>query len=78
VAALNSGKRPCDAWSPFFSALTHVVRNAVDHGIELAAQRIASQRIAAQKPALATLCLRAIFAENALSFAAASQRFIQR
>ncbi|MGC4068128.1 MAG: HAMP domain-containing protein [Polyangiaceae bacterium] len=31
-----------DTWSPFFSTLVHVVRNAIDHGIESQAEREAS------------------------------------
>jgi predicted ATPase/HPt (histidine-containing phosphotransfer) domain-containing protein len=30
-----------DAWAPFWSALAHVVRNAIDHGVEDAAERAA-------------------------------------
>jgi two-component system chemotaxis sensor kinase CheA len=41
-------------WAPLWSALTHVVRNAVDHGIEPT-----EQRLAAGKPAQGLLRLRA-------------------
>ncbi len=41
--------------APIFSALVHVVRNAIDHGIESA-----EDRFAAEKPDYATLTLRAV------------------
>jgi len=33
---------PAADWSPFWAAFTHVLRNAVDHGIEPAAERLAA------------------------------------
>jgi HAMP domain-containing protein/HPt (histidine-containing phosphotransfer) domain-containing protein len=41
------------AWSGFWHALVHVVRNAIDHGLEQA-----SERVAANKPETATVLLR--------------------
>ena len=44
-----------ETWSPFFSTLVHVVRNAIDHGIEPSAERLR-----AGKPAVGTLRLKAV------------------
>lgn len=33
---------PVDGWAPFWSAITHVVRNALDHGIESSEERTSS------------------------------------
>ncbi len=41
-------------WSPFFSELGHVVRNAVDHGLEAP-----GERLSLGKPTLGTLVLKA-------------------
>jgi two-component system chemotaxis sensor kinase CheA len=43
-----------DSWAPFFSALVHVVRNAIDHGIESV-----EERVRAGKPAVGSLRLKA-------------------
>ncbi|HEY5958113.1 MAG TPA: ATP-binding protein, partial [Polyangiaceae bacterium] len=43
-----------DTWSPFFSSMVHLVRNALDHGIEAATERSESK-----KPAFGTMLLRA-------------------
>jgi chemotaxis protein histidine kinase CheA len=42
-----------EAWSEFWHALVHVVRNAIDHGLETA-----SERVAANKPEVAVVALR--------------------
>jgi two-component system chemotaxis sensor kinase CheA len=44
---------PPQRWAPFFSVLPHLVRNAVDHGVESVAERME-----AGKKAVATLTLR--------------------
>jgi two-component system chemotaxis sensor kinase CheA len=44
-----------ETWSPFFSTLVHVVRNAIDHGIEPSAERLR-----AGKPAVGTVRLKAV------------------
>ena len=41
------------AWAPFWSSFVHVVRNALDHGIETV-----EERAAAGKPGAGTLTLR--------------------
>src|SRR5581483_9261352 len=38
----NDVRLSSDAWAPFWSSLTHVVRNAIDHGIEPAVERVAA------------------------------------
>jgi two-component system, chemotaxis family, sensor kinase CheA len=43
---------PVETWSPFWSAFVHVVRNAIDHGIETS-----SERVRAAKPSPARLRL---------------------
>jgi len=45
---------PAERWAPFWSAFVHVVRNAIDHGIETP-----EERVAAGKPAHGKLTLRA-------------------
>jgi two-component system chemotaxis sensor kinase CheA len=50
-------------WAPFFGELVHVVRNAVDHGLEPA-----NERLALGKPALGSLSLRAKIEGEQLSF----------
>jgi two-component system chemotaxis sensor kinase CheA len=50
-------------WSPFFSELVHLVRNAVDHGLEPP-----SERLALGKPAGGTLVLRASVEREQLTF----------
>jgi two-component system chemotaxis sensor kinase CheA len=35
----NDVRLSAERWAPFWSAFTHIVRNAVDHGLETAAQR---------------------------------------
>jgi len=52
-----------DAWSPFFAELTHVVRNAVDHGVEPDSERRANG-----KPVQGTLVLKAAVAASVLTF----------
>jgi two-component system chemotaxis sensor kinase CheA len=42
-----------EEWSEFWHALVHVIRNAIDHGLESA-----SERVAAGKPELAVVALR--------------------
>jgi two-component system chemotaxis sensor kinase CheA len=55
VTIESAGLRgPTDAWRPLWSALVHVVRNAVDHGLEPP-----EARLAAGKPAAGHLTLRA-------------------
>ncbi|MBP8300604.1 MAG: Hpt domain-containing protein [Planctomycetes bacterium] len=49
------------AMGPFWDAVVHVVRNAVDHGIETR-----DERLAAGKPAAGRLCLRAQLAGEGL------------
>ncbi len=44
-----------ERWAPFWSALVHAVRNAVDHGIEPA-----DERLAAGKPERGTIVLRTV------------------
>ncbi|HET9955995.1 MAG TPA: ATP-binding protein [Polyangiaceae bacterium] len=51
-----------DVWSPFFSTLVHLVRNALDHGIEPA-----EQRLAAGKAAAGTVLFRASPGPNTLT-----------
>jgi len=36
---------PREPWAPFWAAFTHVVRNAVDHGLESAAERVAAGKL---------------------------------
>ncbi|HMA94652.1 MAG TPA: ATP-binding protein, partial [Polyangiaceae bacterium] len=50
----NGIRLDAEAWTPLFSSLVHMVRNAIDHGIESAAERAN-----ANKPANGTLYLRA-------------------
>jgi two-component system, chemotaxis family, sensor kinase CheA len=50
-------------WSPLFSVLTHVIRNAVDHGFEEP-----ETRAALGKPGRGTLLLKAQTSPSALSF----------
>jgi two-component system chemotaxis sensor kinase CheA len=52
-----------DRWAPFFAELVHVVRNAVDHGLESP-----QERQAAGKPAEGTLILRAKKCDDRLHF----------
>jgi two-component system chemotaxis sensor kinase CheA len=52
-----------DRWGPFFAELVHVVRNAVDHGLEHP-----QERQAAGKPAEGTLVLRAKKCDDRLHF----------
>ena len=39
VSAANQLRFPADDWAPFWAGFVHVVRNAVDHGLEHAEQR---------------------------------------
>jgi two-component system chemotaxis sensor kinase CheA len=50
-------------WAPFFSELVHVIRNAVDHGLEPTAERLAMG-----KPARGTLVLQARVEGETLTF----------
>ncbi len=50
-------------WAPFFSELVHVVRNAVDHGLEPS-----SERLAVGKPSQGSLTLKARVEGDTLSF----------
>lgn len=50
-------------WAPFFGELVHVVRNAVDHGLEPA-----NERLSLGKPAHGSLSLRAKIEGEQLSF----------
>jgi two-component system chemotaxis sensor kinase CheA len=50
-------------WAPFFNELVHVVRNAVDHGLEQS-----GERLALGKPANGTLVLRARIEGDTLTF----------
>jgi two-component system chemotaxis sensor kinase CheA len=50
-------------WAPFFAELVHVVRNAVDHGLEPA-----NERLALGKPANGSLSLKAKLEGEQLSF----------
>ena len=50
-------------WTPFFAELVHVVRNAVDHGLEFG-----SERMAQGKPSRGSLALRAKVEGDQLSF----------
>ncbi|RYZ05755.1 MAG: HAMP domain-containing protein [Myxococcales bacterium] len=50
-------------WSPFFAELVHVVRNAVDHGLESS-----SERLALGKPGQGSLTLKARVEGETLSF----------
>lgn len=52
-----------DAWAPFFNGLVHVVRNAVDHGLEPPERRETTH-----KPRSGTLTLTAHCFANVLSF----------
>lgn len=49
----NDIRLPAERWAPFWSAFTHVVRNAVDHGLETT-----EQREVAGKPAIGKITLR--------------------
>ncbi len=59
----NGVRLDADAWSPFFSELVHVIRNAVDHGLETPAEREALR-----KPRQGTLVLKAYTNATTLSF----------
>lgn len=52
-----------DTWTPFFSSLVHMIRNAIDHGIETP-----DERVAAKKPPNGTLRLRAETANDSVRF----------
>jgi two-component system chemotaxis sensor kinase CheA len=52
-----------DTWHPFFSELTHVIRNAIDHGIEPL-----EERRGLSKPESGTLTFKAHATANTLSF----------
>jgi HPt (histidine-containing phosphotransfer) domain-containing protein/HAMP domain-containing protein len=52
-----------ESWSPFFAELVHVIRNAVDHGLESPDER---ERLG--KPLAGTLILKAERSENVLTF----------
>ncbi len=44
VNAGNDVRFQAERWAPFWSAFIHVVRNALDHGIELPEQRVAAAK----------------------------------
>ena len=48
-------------WAPFWTAFVHAVRNAVDHGLEPA-----DERLAAGKPAAGALVLRTLVRDDAM------------
>jgi HAMP domain-containing protein/HPt (histidine-containing phosphotransfer) domain-containing protein len=52
-----------EIWAPFFSCLVHVIRNAIDHGIETVAERAQSK-----KPAAGGLFFRAVATPNSMTF----------
>jgi two-component system, chemotaxis family, sensor kinase CheA len=52
-----------DTWTPFFTVLVHVVRNAIDHGIETAAER----QVAKKSP-VAALMFKAEAGAESLTF----------
>jgi two-component system chemotaxis sensor kinase CheA len=61
---LNAGKElrfQAERWAPFWASFIHVVRNALDHGIETP-----EQRLSAGKPAQGTLRLGAFLEGDAL------------
>lgn len=53
VVEHNDVHLPPAAWAPFWSSLGHVIRNALDHGIESGSERLDNG-----KPAIGTLTLR--------------------
>jgi signal transduction histidine kinase len=61
VIADHGVRLPRDRWAPFWSALVHVMRNAVDHGIEGA-----DERVRLGKPANGTIRLATSLDEGAL------------
>src|SRR5258708_2626919 len=52
-----------DSWSPFFAELIHVIRNAMDHGLESP-----EERERAGKPRHGTLTLKVECSQNLLTF----------
>jgi signal transduction histidine kinase len=54
VVIADNGLRMSPGLRPFWAAFSHLVRNSLDHGIELA-----DERVAAGKPAVGTISLRA-------------------
>lgn len=52
-----------DTWHPFYSELVHLVRNAIDHGLETAEERLAQS-----KPVAGTLTLKSEATANTLVF----------
>jgi HAMP domain-containing protein/HPt (histidine-containing phosphotransfer) domain-containing protein len=64
VEVIGSGVRlDPDVWGPFFSELSHVVRNAVDHGFEAVDELRAKGKLVRN-----TLVLRAEIVDDALTF----------
>jgi two-component system chemotaxis sensor kinase CheA len=63
VIESNAVRLDPDSWSPFFAELIHVIRNAVDHGIESPEEREASG-----KPRSGTLVLKALVSATTLAF----------
>ncbi len=59
----NDVRLPREEWAPLWAALIHVVRNAVDHGIETP-----SERAAAKKPPIAHLTLRTAIENSEVVF----------
>ena len=44
VVEFDHTRLAADVWAPFWSAMSHVVRNAVDHGLETPEERVAKQK----------------------------------
>jgi len=55
VVIVSNGLRlPLDRWAPFWTAFAHAVRNAVDHGLETAAERVLAGKASAGRIELRT------------------------
>ena len=63
VIESNGVRLDPDSWSPFFAASIHVIRNAVDHGLESPAERAR-----AGKPGHGTLTFKVKPSQNFLTF----------
>jgi two-component system chemotaxis sensor kinase CheA len=61
VLEANNLRLPAEKWKRFWTSFSHVVRNAIDHGIETE-----NERLAQGKPALGTLTLRTFVDEGEL------------
>ncbi len=51
----NGVRLPRAAWAPFWSSFSHVVRNAIDHGLELPGERLAHRKPPAGRVSLSTV-----------------------